>query len=309
MTGVNGMLDFRHETFLTLCSCGSFTRAAENLHITQPAVSQHIKYLEDYYGCKLFDTTGKKIKLTESGELLREFAVTVSSDAKHLKTNIALSQTADMQFSFGATLSIGEYVMPGILASVLSGCPDMKIHMTVANTQILLDKLNHGLLDFIVVEGLFDKSEYDTTLFSLENFVPICSPASRYAAGSVSFGELVGSRIILRERGSGTREIFENLLQKNNYSLHAFDNITEIGNMAAIKKMVSNNLGITFMFEVAAKNEIDCGSLAVIDIAGFHEVREFNFVILKNSFFRNRYMKILELLKQNANDLHHGDMP
>ena len=84
------MIDFRHETFLTLCSCNSFTKAAELLHITQPAVSQHIKHLEEFYGCKLFDTTNRKIRLTHQGKLLKEFTMTIFSDLKHFKENISL---------------------------------------------------------------------------------------------------------------------------------------------------------------------------------------------------------------------------
>ncbi|MDD2418862.1 MAG: LysR family transcriptional regulator [Oscillospiraceae bacterium] len=292
------MLDFRHETFLALCSCNSFTKAAELLHITQPAVSQHIKYLEEYYGCKLFDTTNRKIRLTHQGELLKEFAMTVFSDSKHFKENISSIKTDTMQFSFGATLSIGEYVMPEILSSLLIKYPEMKIHMSVANTQVLLERLNSGGLDFIVVEGLFDKSEYDSTLFSSERFIPVCSPNSEFAKKEVDFKEITTSRLILRERGSGTREIFENILQKNNYTLHAFKSMIEIGNMAAIKKMVSNGLGITFLYEVAVKHEIENGSLSLINIPDFSEQREFNFVMLKNSFFRERYMQVYELLKQ-----------
>ncbi len=292
------MLDFRHETFLTLSSCNSFTKAAELLHITQPAVSQHIKYLEEFYGCKLIDTSNRKICLTHQGELLREFAMTVFSDSKHFKENISSIQTDTMQFSFGATLSIGEYVMPGILSRLLDKYPEMKIHMSVANTQILLERLNNGELDFIIVEGLFDKSEYDSTLFSLEKFIPVCSTKSEFAKEIASFRDITKSRLIIRERGSGTREIFENILQKNNYSLHAFNKMIEIGNMAAIKKMVSSGQGITFLFEVAAKKEIEEGSLSLINITGFSEHREFNFVMLKNSFFRERYLKIYALLKQ-----------
>lgn len=294
------MLDFRHQTFLALCSCRSFTKTAELLHITQPAVSQHIKYLEEFYECKLFDIVNRNIRLTHQGELLKEFTMTVFSDSKHFKENISSVQTDTMQFSFGATLSIGEYVMPEILSSLLTKYPEMKIHMSVANTQVLLERLNNGELDFIVVEGLFDKSEYDSTLFSLEKFIPVCSPESEFANEEVGFKELTKSRLILRERGSGTREIFENILQKNNFSLHAFDKMIEIGNMAAIKKMVSNGLGITFLFEVAGKREIEDGSLSVINIPGFSEQREFNFVMLKNSFFRERYMIIYELLKQHS---------
>ncbi len=170
--------------------------------------------------------------------------------------------------------------------------------MSVANTHVLLERLKNGELDFIVVEGLFDKSDYEATLFSLEKFIPVCSPQSEFANKEVSFREITRSRLILRERGSGTREIFENILQKNNYSLQAFEKVIEIGNMAAIKKVVSNGLGITFLFEVAAKSEIENGSLSIINIPGFSEQREFNFVLLKNSFFRERYMIIYELLKQ-----------
>ncbi|HHX56727.1 MAG TPA: LysR family transcriptional regulator [Clostridiales bacterium] len=297
------MLDFRHETFLALCSCGSFTKAAELLHITQPAVSQHIKYLEEFYGCKLFEIASRKISLTHQGELLKEFATTVFSDSKHFKENILSIQTETMQFSFGATLSIGEYVMPDILSSLLVKYPQMEIHMSVANTQVLLERLNNGELDFILVEGLFDKLEYDSTLFSLERFIPVCSSKSEYAVGEINFNDLTQSRLILREQGSGTREIFENILQKNNYSLHAFKKVIEIGNMSAIKKMVSNDLGITFLFEVAAKQEIEDGKLSVINITDFSEQREYNFLMLKNSFFRERYMKIYELLKQTLNDI------
>lgn len=300
------MLDFRHETFLALCSCRSFTKTAELLHMTQPAVSQHIKYLEAFYECKLFVSVNRNIKLTHQGELLKEFAMTVSSDSKHFKEHIRSVKTSTMQFSFGATLSIGEYVMPEVLSRLLTKYPEMKIHMSVANTQVLLERLNNGALDFIVVEGLFDKSEYDSSLCSLEKFIPVCSPKSAFANAEAGFQEIVKSRLILRERGSGTREIFENILQKNNYSLHAFEKVIEIGNMAAIKKMVSNGLGITFLFEVAGKGEIDDGSLSVIHIPGFSEQREFNFVLLKDSFFRERYMMIYELLKQTFNEMRNG---
>lgn len=296
------MLDFRHETFLTLCACGSFTKAADILHITQPAVSQHIKYLEDFYGCKLFDTNNRKLRLTHQGELLKEYAMTVFSDSKHIKENINAVNTETAEFSFGATLSIGEYVMPEILSGLLAKYPGMKIHMSVANTQALLERLNSGELDFIIVEGLFDKSKYDSTLFSYERFVPVCSPDSEFANSEAGFGDITKSRLILRERGSGTREIFENILQKNNYSLQSFDKVIEIGNMAAIKKMVSDGLGITFMFEVAAKSELDNGTLSVINIPGFYEEREFNFVLLKGSFFRERYMRFYDLMKQTLSE-------
>ncbi len=297
------MLDFRYQTFLTLCLCGSYTKAAEQLNITQPAVSQHMKYLEEFYGCKLLEQVKRTLRLTPQGELLKEYVTTVFSDAKHLKENICSLQPAALQFSFGATLSIGEYVMPRILSRLLARFPEMKISMPVANTQVLLERLKRGELDFILVEGLIDKSEYDTTLFSLERFVPVCSPHSKFARREVEFQAITGSRLILREKGSGTREILENILEEKNYSLHAFEKIIEIGNMAAIKQLVSDDLGITFLFEAAARKELEEGKLSVMNIPGFSEQREFNFVLLKDSFFRPRYLEIFELLKETFQEI------
>ena len=294
------MLDFRHETFLMLCSCGSFTKAAEQLHVTQPAVSQHIKYLEEYYGCKLIDTSNRKIRITQQGLRLKEFATTIYSDSQHFKGNIRTFKSEEIHFSFGATLSIGEYVMPTILSRLLAAFPAITFQMTVANTKTLLEQLNQGELDFILVEGLFDKMQYDTTLFRIENFIPVCSPQAEFATQAVRFESLRNNRLILRESGSGTREIFEHILLDRNYSLNMFDRIIEVGNMAAIKQMVSKDLGITFLFEVAAKKEIASGELSKINIVDFSEQREFNFVTLKDSFFREQYMRIFQLLNQAA---------
>lgn len=211
------MLDFRHQTFLTLCSCGSFTKTAELLHITQPAVSQHIKYLEEFYRCKLLDTANRKITFTLQGKLLKEYAMTVFSDAKQFRESIAETHTGDMQFKFGATLSIGEYVMPELLSRLLIQHPEMKVHMSVENTQVLLDWLNNGILDFILVEGLFDKAEYDSMLLSNEKFIGVCSSKSEFANQSINFSAITENCLITREQGSGTREILENILQKNNF--------------------------------------------------------------------------------------------
>ena len=292
------MLENRHRTFLALCHYGSFTKAAKQLHITHPAVSQHLKYLEEYYGCQLIDTTNRKMELTKEGELLKEFTTTVYADTQHFKENLQALKTEEvLHFNFGATLSIGEYVMPSILSTLLQDYPEMTFHMTVANTQVLQEQLNNGELDFIIVEGLFDKAKYDTTRFSFEDFIAVCASTSTLANRKVDFEDLINERLILREGGSGTREIFEHILHERNYSLDSFEKIIEIGNMAAIKKMVADGLGITFLFEAAVKQELADGDLVKIAISQFFEQREFNFVTLKDSFFRQHYLAIYVLIQ------------
>lgn len=285
------MLDFRIETFLTLCQIGSYTKTAEMLHITQPAVSQHIKYLEQYYNTKLFYYESKALLLTEKGKLLQDFALTMRADSSHLLNILSLKNEKQMPIIFGATLTIGEYVMPTILAGVMKQYPDLHITMSVDNTQVLLKKLKSGIIDFAFLEGYFDKASYDGAVLSEEKFIPVCSNKSKLAGRKIKFDDILGERLILREKGSGTRDIFEHLLCMHNLKLDNFKSVCEIGNMSAIKRLVFDDFGITFMYKAAVNAELISGDLMEVDIDGYSGFGEFNFVFLKNSLHQAEYMK------------------
>lgn len=292
------MIDFRHETFLALCNIKNYTKTAEYLHITQPAVTQHIQYLEEKYHCKLFHYENKKLHLTFQGDQLRKFLIRIVADTTHFKRNIEGKDPSEESIIFGATLSIGEYLMPNVLTELILSKPGLKIHMEVGNTQVLLEKLWKGEIDFAIVEGFFDKSNYHSILFNLEKFIPVCAPHSILANKTVNLDEILQSTLVLREKGSGTREILENILKQYNYALDSFKNIIEIGNMSAIKKLVANNIGISFLYEIVAKKEIENGDLSKIDISGFDISREFNFVFLKGSYYESRYMEYFHMIKE-----------
>lgn len=291
-------MDFRHETFLALCTIKNYTKTAEHLHITQPAVTQHIQYLEDKYNCRLFHYENKKLSLTFQGEQLKELLTRISADTSHFKRNIENTDFLKDSIIFGATLSVGEYLMPQVLTKLIRKNPKLNIHMEVGNTQVLLEKLRKGEIDFAVVEGMFDKSNYHSMIFSLEKFIPVCAPNSVLAGKKVGFNEILQSTLVLREKGSGTREIFENILKQYNYSLNSFKNMIEIGNMAAIKKLAASNIGITFLYEIVAAKEIQQGDLSMLDISGFDVTREFNFVILKDSIFESKYVEYFHMMKE-----------
>lgn len=277
------MLDFRHETFLALCRIRSYTKTAEALHLTQPAVTQHIKALEAHYGNRLFTYADKTLTLTEHGELLYQFASTVASDSDTLAEILRRKSLSDPPLQFGATLSIGQYIMPDILAQILRKKPDTPVSMLVENTHHLLDKLNQGDIQFALIEGLFDKTAYHSELFAIEPFIAVCSKNSSLADHPRSFQELTQNNLIVREQGSGTREIFEHLLQKHNLSVTSFSKVTEIGNMEAIKQLVRKDLGITFLYQAAAKSELAQGEMERIKITDSDAYHELNFVFLKNS--------------------------
>ncbi|MEG0942184.1 MAG: LysR family transcriptional regulator [Angelakisella sp.] len=285
------MLDFRHETFLALSRIGSYTKTAQALNITQPAVSQHIRHLEEQYNGKLFCYTGKTLTLTERGRLLRDFAMTMSADSKKLQTILSASSTAPPPVIFGATLTIGEYTMPSVLAGLMTAHPNLHITMLVDNTSVLLGKLRDGTIDFALLEGFCDKTQYGGAVLAREPFIPVCSPQSPLAGRRVQLGELLPFRLILRENGSGTRDIFEQLLREHNLTTNSFAHLCEVGNMSAIKQLVSAGLGVTFLYRAAVARELAAGTLVEIDIDGFSAEREFNFVFLQNSLHEQQYMQ------------------
>ena len=278
------MLDFRIETFLTLCEEKSYTKTAQKLCITQPAVSQHIRYLEQHYGCSLVYFKSKNLYLTTQGEELKKYALLSKADWNKVAAQLKNEEEVK-RISFGATLTIGEYVMPEILAELIKHTDYSLLSMLVDNTETLLQKLQQGLIDFAFIEGQLDKREYTTRLFSPARFIPVCSVNHEFADRLVSFDEIFTQRLIVREIGSGTRGVLEQVLLEHNQKIQSFPHIVEIGNLNAIKSLVEKGLGITFLYENAVAAEIRRGTLKKIMLSDFEAVREFNFICLKNSRF------------------------
>lgn len=293
----DNMLDFRLLTFIELCKTMNYTRTAEKLHLTQPAVTQHIKYLEHLYECKLFMYTGKTLHITKQGKILKELTEKIQADSSKIKRIISESFAESESLNFGATLTIGEFTMPPIISEYMNNYKTAQIIMLVENTEMLLEMLNNGKIDFAFIEGHFNKNDYGYELFSNENFIAVCSKDHRLANKTVDILDLLCERIIVREKGSGTRDIFEKVLSEKNMSINNFLYFTEIGNLNVIKGLVSQGLGITFIYEEAAKEDILKGRLCKIDIKNFNVVREFNFVYLKDSIFKEKYLNFFGFCK------------
>lgn len=292
------MLDFRVDTFIELCRTRNYTKTAENLHMTQPAVSQHIKYLEEFYGCKFFNYNKKVLTITEQGEALYKYLLTMSSDANKIREEIKNIDISKKNLHFGATFTIGEFIIPKIISEISSKYPEINIFFIIRDTSELLEELKKGNIDFAFIEGFFEKTEYENYLFSKERFVGICAANNPIATEITKFDDIVKERIILRENGSGTRDIFEKILYDNNLSLNDFNKKYEIENINIIKELVKENKGISFIYERAVEKEILMRKLAVINLENFYEEREFNFVFLKNSIHEEEYKKWYEFMKK-----------
>lgn len=285
------MLDFRIETFLCVCKHMNYTKAAEELKMTQPGVSQHIKYLEEYYKDKLFLYSNKKLVLTQAGIYLKDAMLSIKHDNAHLKNMIREHKIGANLIKFGATLTIGEFYLPLRIASYMNRNTGTQIEFAIDNTKELLSLLEEGKIDFAMVEGYFEKHGYDYMTISYEKYVLVCGKNYPLKDG-IDLKELFSHHLIVREDGSGTKEILERYLFEKGHSLDDFSGISAINSIHLIKQLVEQGCGISFMYEIAVKKEIEEGKLQIINIKDFNLYHEFNYIWRKNSVFEKYYQDI-----------------
>lgn len=288
------MVEHRMLTFLTVCQYMNFTKAAEELNVTQPAVSQHIHYLEEEYGVKLFALQGKKMALTEEGKVFLNYAKTMRHNEICLREKLEVVKKKKVRLNFGATLTIGEYLMPDCLSKYLKRHPDSMVRMQVANTKELLEKMDMGELEFAFIEGYFSKEEYDSLFFSREEYIAVCGNHYPFQKEPVRLEDLFLERMIIRECGSGTREIFEKAIAEQNVNLNDFEYITEIGNIQTIKTLVQENLGITFLYRTAVQEQLEEGTLRELPLENFQSCHDFNCVFRKGSTFEEEFRTLFQ---------------
>jgi LysR family transcriptional regulator, transcriptional activator of the cysJI operon len=287
------MLDFRIETFLAVWNEKSYTRAAEYLFITQPAVSQHIKHLEERLGTALFRSVGRQLFLTDAGTLLYRYAAAAQAEGKKTEALIR-SRASSVPLRFGATRTIGEYVLSDPLRDYLRTHPQTEVSMLVDNTDILLGKLLDGSIDFAFIEGIFDRQAFATSVFLRDRFLPLCAPGDALGRGPVELSDLFSRRLIVREHGSGSRVVLENALASLNATTGDFRHTLELGNLEVIKDLVNEGMGIAFLYERSVHKELASGRLSRIPLKDFSVFHDYSFVRLKNSVYETAYQEFLD---------------
>ena len=246
-------MDQRLETFLTVCATMNYRKAAEQLHLTQPAVTKQIQALEALYGVRLFTYDSRKLRKTAQGETLEIYAISQRYQDEELRR--ALKRQEKTSLRIGATKSIGDYIL-------------------------LLAQLEGGELDFVVLEGIFDKSRYESFLLRNEPYIGICAKDHPFSGCEVPMDELFSERLILREPGSGTRKILERELMQCGYTIEAFRANVCISSFKLIRHLVSEGCGVSFLYEAVVKNDAQFGHFSCPPLTGVHEL---NVVCLKNT--------------------------
>lgn len=271
-------MDTKLQTFLVLCRFMNYRLTAEELHLTQPAVTKQIQALEQLYQTKLFTYDGRKLAKTSACLLLQEYAQRLQYNYEEIQK--ALKGNEELFIRIGATKTIGDYVIGNSVAKYLS-YPNHSLSLIIDNTERLLQMLDSAQLDFVILEGLFNKKKYDFQLLKKEEFVGICPKNHSFAGKTVSVEDIAKEPIIVREVGSGTRDILEYELKRVGYDLSIFPKITYISSFKLIRELVLKKLGISFVYRAVIEDGQD--SFATFKVENFNYEYEFNIVYLKNT--------------------------
>lgn len=286
------MIDDKMRTFIKVVEYQSYTQAAKHLHITQPAVTQHIKALEEHYQQKFIDSTHKSFRLTKMGELLYHYAKTQIHNENLFQEQL---QAVQLSLVIGSTLSIADYYIPHIIATkIIQNSHPCEI--VVANTQTLIHKLINGEVECAFVEGQFDTELFDYHLLKKERFIAVASIHHPLAHQNISFEQLYDYPLFIREKGSGTRDILENYLHQTIYSLSRFSQLVEIGSLSMIKTMLMDTQAITFVYAGVVEQEIKNKQLVELHIQNFDITRPMHFIYLQSHIHKKYYQELFNTM-------------
>lgn len=276
------MLLFSHEVFFEVAKQLSFSKAADILFISQPAISRHIKLLEQQYHITLFERKGNSILLTEEGNLLYshvkkakelqrqlEFDITTFSNKQHAKGSLVI----------GASTTVALYVIPKILSVFHQKYPEISLRLVNRNSESILKALLEHEIDFGIMEGKGKITSAKYKFFLTDEVVPVCSSKSPLAKRKkIEPKELIDIPIALRERGSGTLTAVTDSLEKHKIRVGDLKNKIILGGTEALKNFLLDDTSLGFLPLRSVAKQLKTGELTRLNIPGLHITREFYFV-------------------------------
>jgi len=270
----------------------SYTRAAEELHLTQPAVSIQIKRLEEQCGLPIFESVGKKIFTTTAGKALYEASVDILSRAEELKNTIEELKGVVKGPLRLSVVTTSKYFMPHLLGTFLNKYPDVEPKLVFTNRARVIQRLYDNEDDFVVMGQIPSDDRLDTYPFLENILVPAAHPDHPLAnKKKIILDELVKERFLVREEGSGTRLVFDRLLEKNGLNIEPY---MELGSSEALKQAVMAGLGLAILSLHSLRLEQAAKKLVVLDVEGFPLKRRWFAVHMKG--------KKLSLVAQTFHD-------
>ncbi|MGP4041119.1 selenium metabolism-associated LysR family transcriptional regulator [Gracilibacillus sp. D59] len=274
-------MNFEHlKVFYTVATKRNFSESAKNLHLSQPSVSSQIKQLEASLGVVLFNRSTKKVYLTPEGELLFRHTDQILKLVNQTKNEIALmSEKMNGNLEIGASLTIAEHILPRLLGFYKQQFPQVKVHLKVYNSEIIVEKLLNEEINLGFIESMVNYPHLNQAAFMDDELVLIASRSfcddKIGHKDQISPEELFSLPLILRERGSGTRQVIEEKLIQNQLNPENLNVILELESTESIKSAVEAGLGVSLISKSAISKELKLNTLKELSISGIHLSRNF----------------------------------
>jgi len=296
---MKAMADRRLHVFYSVARLLSFTKAAETLHMTQPAVTFQVRQLEEHFNTRLFDRTHNKISLTEAGEKVYEYAERIFQLYNEMENSVReLTGEISGVLILGASTTIAEYMLPSLLGDFKAKYPDVNIRLKVSNTDGIVSMVEHNVIDLGVVEAPVNNKNLAVDVCRTDKLVAIVPPRHELAKQDrVSLNQITEFPYICREEGSGTREVILDYLRDAGVDSSQLNIIMELGSLEALKGAVEAGIGISIVSQATLAKEIQLGTLAVLDLDPPLQ-RPFSFVHQKHKFRQRAMEELLDFARK-----------
>lgn len=276
------------DIFCKVVEQGSISQVADELFISQPAISRKIRGLEETYTVQLFERNKGHLVITKEGEALYELAKEIVNKY-HYSFEILndLKEKSNPNLRIGSSLTIGEYLLPSLLGEFKKKSPKTDIKLDITSTPKIMQSLKNDKIDIALVEGEVSDTQFIVQKFYEDELIVVCSSNQRWnEVEEISLQELSKERMIGREANSGTRQIIEKALFETG-EMTKIDMYMELGSTQAIKKAVEIDLGIAILSNLAVENEVKNGSLKKLSIQDFSLKRNLWIVQNKRKLYRS----------------------
>ncbi len=292
------MADRRLQVFHTVARLLSFTKAAETLHMTQPAVTFQIRQLEDHFNTRLFDRTHNRISLTAAGEQVLRFADRIFEIYAEMENSIRdLTGEISGALTIGASTTIAEYMLPTLLGDFKEKYPEVTIHLKVANSDGIVSLVESNAIDLGVVESSVANKNLVVEVCKRDHLMGIVPPGHPLAKeSSVKFARLLEYPFICREEGSGTRGVIGEYLDQLPECEGALKVTMELGSPEAVKGAVEAGMGVSVVSRATIQKELRLGTLVALELDPPLE-RPFSFVHQKQKFRLRVMEELLEFAR------------
>ena len=292
------MADRRLQVFHTVARLLSFTKAAESLHMTQPAVTFQVRQLEEHFNTRLFDRTHNRISLTEAGALVYDYADRIFELYGEMENSVR-EMTGDISgaLTIGASTTIAEYMLPALLGDFKDKYPDVIVHLKVSNTEGIVSMVENNTIDLGVVEAPVSNKNLVVEVCRNDHLVAIVPPDHPIAGyATVRFSELLEHPFICREEGSGTREVINEYMGRMEGCSSGLKVAMELGSPEAVKGAVEAGMGVSVVSRATIQKELRLHSLVEIRLdPPLH--RPFSFVHQKQKFRLRVMEELLEFAR------------